>query len=82
SQDVAVAFATALGRPVFAESVPRDRWLAMFKSIGFSNEAAESFTNMTAVTLNETFPDLNFVERGVTSLHSYLSQMVQSSDRK
>jgi uncharacterized protein YbjT (DUF2867 family) len=82
SQDVAVVFATALGRPVFAESVPRDRWLAMFKNIGFSNEAAESFANMTAATLDETFPDLKSVERGVTSLHSYLSQMVQSSDRQ
>ncbi|WP_199320488.1 hypothetical protein [Leptolyngbya sp. FACHB-261] len=82
SQDVAVAFATALGRPVFAESIPRDQWLVTFKSIGFSNEAAESFANMTAVTLNETFPNLNSVERGATSLHNYLSQMVQSSDRK
>lgn len=82
SQDVAVAFATALGRPVSAESVPRDQWLATFKSIGFSNEAAESFANMTAVTLDEVFPDLNSVERGVTSLHNYLLQMVQSSDRK
>ncbi|PSN05700.1 NmrA family transcriptional regulator [filamentous cyanobacterium CCT1] len=82
SQDVAAAFATALGRPVVAESIPRDQWLPMFKSIGFSNEAAESFANMTAATLEETFPDVGSVERGVTSLHSYLSQMVQSSDRK
>lgn len=75
--DVAAAFATALSRPVFAETVPRDRWLVMFKSMGFSNEAAESFANMTAVTLDETFPDLNSVERGMTSLHNYFLQMVQ-----
>ncbi|HIK17585.1 MAG TPA: hypothetical protein IGS53_20150 [Leptolyngbyaceae cyanobacterium M33_DOE_097] len=54
----------------------------MFKSIGFSDEAAESFTNMTTATLNETFPDANSVERGMTSLQNYLLQMVQSSDRK
>jgi uncharacterized protein YbjT (DUF2867 family) len=82
SHDVADAFAAALGRPVSAESVPRDQWLGMFKSIGFSNEAAESFANMTAATLDETFPDVNSVERGVTSLHNYLSQMVQPSDHK
>jgi uncharacterized protein YbjT (DUF2867 family) len=82
SHDVADAFATALARPVFAESVPRDQWLVMFKSIGFSNEAAESFANMTAVTLDETFPDLIAVEPGVTSLHNYLLQIVQSSDRQ
>ncbi|MBC7971304.1 MAG: NmrA family NAD(P)-binding protein [Verrucomicrobia bacterium] len=82
SQAVAVAVATALGLPVVAESVPRDQWLVTFKRIGFSNEAAESFAKMTAVTLDETFPDLHAVERGVTSLHNYLSQMVQSSDRQ
>ncbi|GAB4382274.1 MAG: NAD(P)H-binding protein [Elainellaceae cyanobacterium] len=75
--DVAAAFATTLGRPVFAETVPRDQWLVMFKSMGFSNEAAASFANMTAVTLDETFPDLNSVERGMTSLHNYFLQMVQ-----
>lgn len=81
-QDVAAAFATALGRPVTAESLPRDQWLAMFERIGFSNQAAESFANMTAATLNETFPDVDAVERGPTSLHHYVSQIVQSSDRK
>jgi uncharacterized protein YbjT (DUF2867 family) len=82
SQDVAVAFAAVLGRPVSVESVPRDQWLATLKGMGFSNEAAESFANMTAATLDETFPALDSVERGVTSLHEYLSQLVQLSDRK
>ncbi|MBW4484739.1 MAG: NmrA family NAD(P)-binding protein [Tildeniella torsiva UHER 1998/13D] len=82
SQDVAAAFATALGRPVSAESIPRDQWLVMFKSINFSNEAAESFANMTAATLDETFPDVDSVERGPTSLRHYLSRVVQSSDCK
>ncbi|MDZ8239635.1 MAG: NmrA family NAD(P)-binding protein [Nostoc sp. ChiQUE01a] len=82
SQDVAVTFAALLGRPISAESVPRDQWLATLKSIGFSNKAAESFANMTAATLDETFPALNSVERGVISLHDYLSRLVQLSDRK
>ena len=82
SQDVAVAFAAVLGRPVSAESIPPDRWLATFKDMGFSNEAAESFANMTTATLDETFPALNSVERGATSLHDYLWQLVQLSDRK
>lgn len=83
SQDVAIAFAVVLGRRhVSAKSVPRDQWLTTLKGIGFSNEAAESFVNMTAATLDETFPALNSVERGVTSLHDYLLQLVQLSDRK
>ncbi len=76
SQDVAVAFASVLDRPVSAESIPRDQWLAAFKRIGFSNEAAESYANMTEATLDETFPALNSVEQGVTSLHDYLLQLV------
>ena len=50
--------------------------------MGFSNEAAESFANMTAATLDETFPALNSTERGVTSLHDYLLQLVRSGDLK
>lgn len=79
-QDVAIAFAAALGRPVSAESVPRDQWLATLKNMGFSDEAAESFANMTAATLAETFPALNSIEQGATSLHDYLSQLVRSGD--
>jgi uncharacterized protein YbjT (DUF2867 family) len=82
SQDVAIAFAVVLGRHVSAESVPRDQWLTTLKGMGFSNEAAEYFVNMTAATLDETFPALNSVERGVTSLHDYLLQLVQLSDRQ
>jgi hypothetical protein len=46
--------------------------------MGFSDEAAESFVNMTAATLNETFPSLTSIEQGATSLQDYLSQLVHS----
>jgi uncharacterized protein YbjT (DUF2867 family) len=82
SQDVAVAFAAALGRPVEVESVPCDQWATMLKGMGFSDQAAESFANMTAATLKEPFLPLTSVERGITSLHDYLSQLVRSSDHK
>ena len=82
SQDVAIAFAAVLGRPVDVKSIPRNQWLATLKGMGFSNEAAESFANMTAATLDETFPALNSTERGMTSLHDYLLQLVRSGDLK
>jgi uncharacterized protein YbjT (DUF2867 family) len=78
SQDVAIALASALGCPVEAQSVPRDRWLVTLKGMGFSDEAAESFANMTAATLDGTFPALNSIERGATSLHDYFMQLVRS----
>ena len=82
SQDVASAFAAALGRPVDVKSVPRNQWLTTLKDMGCSDEAAESFANMTAATLDETFPAVNSTERGMTSLHDYFLQLVRSSDLK
>jgi uncharacterized protein YbjT (DUF2867 family) len=78
SQDVANGFSAALDRPIDVKPVPRDRWLVTMKGMGFSKEAAESFTNMTAATLDDTFPALNSVERGATSLREYLLHLVQS----
>lgn len=49
-------------------SLPRDRWLVTLKGMGFSDEAAESFTNMTAATRDETLQPLNSINRGATSL--------------
>jgi hypothetical protein len=34
---LADAFATALGQPVRAEAVPRDRWESMFRAQGMKN---------------------------------------------
>jgi hypothetical protein len=47
------------------------------KGMGFSDEAAESFANMTAATLDDTFPALNSIKRGATSLHDYFWQLQQ-----
>ncbi|MBW4690455.1 MAG: NmrA family NAD(P)-binding protein [Lyngbya sp. HA4199-MV5] len=71
AQDVALSLAAVFGRPVDARPIPRDRWLTALKEMNFSDEAARSFANMTAVTLNDPFPALNSVERGTTSLHDY-----------
>jgi uncharacterized protein YbjT (DUF2867 family) len=40
SQDVAIAFATALDKPVEAVEIPRARWMEVFESMGFSEKAA------------------------------------------
>jgi uncharacterized protein YbjT (DUF2867 family) len=39
-RDVADAFANALGRPVRVQVTPREKWVATFRSLGFSDEAA------------------------------------------
>ena len=45
-------------------------------------DAAESFANITTATLDETFPALNSIKQGATSLLDYLSQLVRSGGRK
>ena len=54
-QDVAQAMSRTLGRDVVLEVVPRDRWEAVYKGLGFSDEAARAYAKMTAVTLDEGF---------------------------
>ncbi|MES2459197.1 MAG: NmrA family NAD(P)-binding protein [Armatimonadota bacterium] len=75
ANDVAAALSAILGKPVRTEHITPDRWQANFKELGFSEEAAESFANMTRITLQGQFPPEGVVERGPTSLQDYLSQV-------
>jgi uncharacterized protein YbjT (DUF2867 family) len=79
-KDVAGTLAEIFGRTIDVESIQHDQWFVTRKSIGFSDKAIESFSNMTVATMEETFPDLDSVEQGRTSLHNYLSQLVRSLD--
>jgi uncharacterized protein YbjT (DUF2867 family) len=72
--DVAAACARALGRPVTVETVPRARWRDTYLGFGFSPSAAESYTRMTAVTVDGSFPDPDKVLRGRTSLEDYVAE--------
>ncbi|BAV99727.1 NmrA family NAD(P)-binding protein [Lysobacter enzymogenes] len=51
-EDVAACFASALGRDVRVEQVPRERWVEGFREQGFSQAAAESYAAMTAATVD------------------------------
>jgi uncharacterized protein YbjT (DUF2867 family) len=77
--DVAAAFTTALGRPVKAIVTPRDQWVASFKSLGFSDAAADSYARMTAVTVDGQFPPSSGAVRGDISLQSYIDKLVRKS---
>lgn len=78
--DVAAAFAEALGRPVEAVVMPRESWESSFQSIGFSEEAAASYAGMTEATLDGDFPAPEEVERGETTLQSYINELASRSD--
>jgi uncharacterized protein YbjT (DUF2867 family) len=79
--DVAIAFSEALNRKVKVTVVPQDEWMATFLRIGFSKQAAESFTGMTEVSL-KTFlspPDNHDRIKGEVSLQHYINDLVKSS---
>ncbi|HYD55070.1 MAG TPA: NmrA family NAD(P)-binding protein [Gemmatimonadaceae bacterium] len=70
--DVARAFAAALGREVTASAIPRARWRETMLAVGFSPAAADSFANMTAVTVDEPWEPPAPPERGPTSLEDHV----------
>ncbi|MFK3649502.1 NmrA family NAD(P)-binding protein [Lysobacter enzymogenes] len=72
--DVAACFASALGRAVTVEEVPRDRWVEGFRELGFSQPAAESYAAMTAATVD----GLELADdpvRGATTLREYIDAL-------
>lgn len=74
-QDVANAFAAALGRTVRVETTPREQWVPAFKAIGFSSPAAESYARMTGATVDELeLPDAPV--RGEVRLEDYIAALV------
>ena len=75
--EVAAAFAEALYKPVVAEETPRDQWLQALQKMGFSKKAAESFANMTAVTLEKQDTNPKAPQRGATTLRGYVQQLVK-----
>lgn len=78
--DVAQAFATVLGQRVKLEITPRDQWLAAYKAMGFSKEAADSYTRMTEASVDSGFDLPDDPIRGSTSLLEYISALVATSD--
>lgn len=76
-RDVADAFGAALGKRVAVRVVPRAAWRQTFESLGFSAVAAESFTRMLGLTLDQGPERPAQPERGATSLPAYVEGLVR-----
>ncbi|MBY3066771.1 NmrA family NAD(P)-binding protein [Rhizobium laguerreae] len=75
--DVAAAFAAALGRAVRVDVIPRENWEDVFRSLGFSDAAAHSYTRMTALTVDgPEYPEDPI--RGLISLQTYIGKLVRN----
>lgn len=79
---VAAAFGKALGKTVRLVTVPRSEWRATFEQMGFSKAAADSYTRMTSVTVDEKYDFAGEPERGTTSLDQYVAGLVAQADAK
>lgn len=71
--DVAGAFAAALGRKIGLDVTERDRWEETFRSLGFSDTAARSFTRMTAAIVDSDFDRQAAPCRGKVTLSEFVS---------
>ena len=71
--DVAGAFAAALGRKIGLDVTERDRWEETFRSLGFSDAAARSFTRMTAAIVDSDFDRQAAPRRGKVTLLEFVS---------
>lgn len=80
SNDVAEAFAKALGQPVKVKVTPRDQWKQAFLGMGFSEAAAESYARMTAVSIDDGFDLSDDPLRGSTTLDDYIADLVAKQD--
>jgi uncharacterized protein YbjT (DUF2867 family) len=77
-RDVADAFGAELGRKVELEVIPRERWEATFKALGFSDPAASSYARMTAALVDSTYQPDGLV-RGSVTLREYISKLVKGA---
>ena len=80
SADVARAFSEALGRPIDVEVTPRAEWKDAFLKRGFSEAAAQSYTRMTALSLDSGFDMPADAFRGATTLELYVSDLVARAE--
>lgn len=76
--DVAAAFAAALGRAVRVEVIPREAWEDAYRNLGFSDAAAHSYARMTALTADGPEYPKDAI-RGSISLQTYIDRLVRDS---
>jgi uncharacterized protein YbjT (DUF2867 family) len=80
ANDVAAAFSKALGRNVTVQVIPKDKWKATYILMGFSEEAAESYTRMAEVSLNyfEKSTDTSSIIKGRITLQEYVDSLINN----
>lgn len=76
AQDVAEAFADAIGRRVDVQEIPRDALEETFRQFGFSEKAAASYACMTGKLIDGQTDAAGEPVRGTTSLREYIRSVM------
>jgi len=71
--DVAAVFAKALQRPVEVEVTPRDQWRSAYRTLGFSEPAADAYARMTEAALDRGFDNIVDPLQGSITLEDYIA---------
>ena len=74
--DVAQAFADALGLPVAVKRTPPQKWRTAFLEAGFSTAAADSFTGLTALANCDHWDVDGDPTRGTITLKDYINDLL------
>jgi uncharacterized protein YbjT (DUF2867 family) len=78
-RDVADAFSKALNKEVRVEFISPDRWISMMRTMGFSEESAASYANMTKIALQQDYDLPRDPVRGNVTLESYIKNLCSRS---
>jgi uncharacterized protein YbjT (DUF2867 family) len=79
SDDVARAFATALGRKVEVQTVDERAWETALHGFGFSERSARAMAGMTRITLHERYELPAAPRRGRRTLDEYIAALVHEA---
>jgi uncharacterized protein YbjT (DUF2867 family) len=71
--DVARVFGQLLGREIDVDVIPRERWEATYRKLGFSEIAATSYSQMVEASINGGFDIPAGSWKGNTTLEKYLN---------
>ena len=84
ARDVADAIAKALGKKVAVKVIPKHQWKATFMSMGFSEQGAESYSNMTDISLRdfEKGTDTTGFIKGEITLQEYINNFIDGDHYK
>lgn len=70
---VGACFARLFNRPVRVEAIPRNTWKEHYLANGFSQQAATSYANMTAIFTKQRYDQPQQPHKGPTGLAAYLA---------